>query len=389
MLSLGISFLLNIGLMIGISALLIYVLILLISIYLIVTDKNIIIRILFSLFLLFSVLGIAFLQNTALYLGVISAIYSILISIINLTTSLQRMIPTKGKSGKWDLFKSVASLAFAIVLIVFSGFTNRYLMIIAGIYCVLVSTYSLSKGKLYNWLRFRGRPIALLYPIVFDIPLPYIWKDIYKANDNAMDLLKEEEDLAEHPEHRIVQIQVVTGSNPIDVVGHTALTYKGKTYTYGNHDLRTRSLFAMVGKGVMLESDAKDMEVFNRRLNATVFEYDVLIAEDDMQEFLEHMEGLKANTVPWSPADALHKKRYAGVVNRTTKTNFYKYENSVYENYFLLGTNCAWIENQAMEMTDLPNIELSGVPLPGTMLQNLERAYLAKNSMVIARRIHS
>ena len=386
---LALSLLFQLQALAQVSIILLAVFLLVGSAVLFAKDNNIAIRILTAIYVVLALPPIILFSRSIDVLNVYIVIYSVALVLINLGSGLQRLIPSKGKGGKGDILKFVFCLAVAILYGIY-GLSTPALAVFAGLYALAISTYSLSNGKLYSWLQFKGRRLVLNYPIIFDIGLPYLWKrELEQDATYEAPMVRSDNELAkQYPEEKVIKIQIVTGDNPIDIVGHTALSYKGTTYTYGNHDVKTRKLFSMIGKGVLVATKAADMYKFNSRLKATTFEYDVLLADEDIPVLEKHMQELLEGAYEWQPDDANHRKRYIGVVNRVTDSKLYHYDGGVYENYSLLGTNCAWIENRAMDASDIPSIGLVSVPLPGTVLLNLERTYQQEKSQIINRTIY-
>ena len=372
----------------------------------IITENNKILLLIYTMYSLLAVPLICYGLDKLLILSIYIAVYNlIMLVIVIIKIILQAIAPSSDNTSVFiillETFRLLLCVFLSTLYFVF-GLNHPFISILSGIYAVILALYHLSNGEIFKFIKFNKRPIFLGYPLIFDIPLPYLYKSkidkVIARSDRKHGRSKYIESLTwVNPERdnldivdkadNIIKIQIVTGNSPIDIVGHTAVTYQGKTYTYGNHDANARHLFGMIGEGVLLASNAEDMESFNKRLFACVFEYEIFMEDEALKAFQEHLVYLQSETVSWEPSDSQNKRRYAGVVNRTTDTKFFKYDSGIYKYYFFLGTNCAWIENRALNQSSIPNMFLLGVPLPGTVFYILEQEIGKSKTCIMSRRV--
>lgn len=216
-------------------------------------------------------------------------------------------------------------------------------------------------------------PIVFYYPIIFDIGLPYILKEYYKEiSPDEVDSLQ------------TFKISIGTGQSLIDVVGHTSFTYQGKTYTYGNHDPKTRRAFNLYGEGVFVVASEDSLARFNRKTQGSTFDFSLKLSTEEILILDQKLAQLKMKTERWLPEE---ETKYIRVLSKVTDSQYYKFKQGQEKYYFLPGMNCVNIINSLLDHTSLPNTRYLDVPLPGSLLACYNRSYIKYHPEIVGRQI--
>lgn len=211
------------------------------------------------------------------------------------------------------------------------------------------------------------------YPAVFDICLPYILKEYYK------EAIPDEEDAPQ-----TVRLSIRTGHSFIDVVGHTSFTYKGKTYTYGNHDPKTRRAFNLYGEGVFVIASEDSLARFNRKTHESSFDFSLQLSAEEILILDQKLSQLKKRTERWFPEE---ETKYIRVLSKVTDSQYYKFKEGQEKYYFLPGMNCVNIINSLLDHTSLPTTRYLDLPLPGSLLACYNRSYIKHHPEIADRQI--
>jgi len=95
----------------------------------------------------------------------------------------------------------------------------------------------------------------------------------------------------------------------------------------------------------------------------------------------------------WQPLIRTDKENkhsdYASRLYKATKAKFYKFKNSKYKTYFVLGINCTYFADMLLRNSVFEILKLVGIISPGTYFEYLEENYRKKNSKVISKRVYT
>lgn len=266
--------------------------------------------------------------------------------------------------------------------------------LLTGIYFVLYAFFD-SLSMLNETRNIRGKTsFSISAPVILNAFLPL------RAYISIKQLLHDsKEDLTpDHQEDVDIMVYVyIKGKGP-ESLGHLDLSYKGKIYSYGNHDPKNRRFFEILGDGVLIEADEQAfLQQSVEKEHKLVVGYGIKLTDEEKRLFEERLSNLQKRSYPWYCDAAIHDERnmdlsndidYASRVYKDTKCKMYKFTSGQFKTYFVFFTNCVLLADYLVRNKSLNLINVSGVVTPGAYLSFLNRAYLKDDTPVISRIVY-
>ena len=216
----------------------------------------------------------------------------------------------------------------------------------------------------------------------------------------ALQQLKQSERLlpAGKSEHADLHVYFYLKGKGPESLGHIDISYRGTVYSYGNHDPQHRSLFGLLGDGVLIVSDAASFLQENITTGGkTVIDYGIRLSKAGQQVLEERLRELLSRCTAWKCAaeearcagrDMNDCHDYASRVYKETFCRMYKFTSGQFRTYFIAGANCVTLADTLIRSPNLELIDFSHLITPGTYLAFLNSEYLRANSSVISRSIY-
>lgn len=195
------------------------------------------------------------------------------------------------------------------------------------------------------------------------------------------------ESLAHHDydEDALVHILIHVGATGFDKIGHVDVSYKGKVYSYGNHDVESHRIAGTIGDGVLVIADEKPYLEFLRSRRTSVFRFGINLKEDDLQAFKIELENILKYSTPWDITTEKQRKSFMGMVLEVTKGQAYKFNQGRYKTYFVLGTNCVLLADELLGSNGINIINLTGILAPGTYYDYFNKLFYTHGTNVVSK----
>ena len=282
------------------------------------------------------------------------------------------------------------SIFFFIISLVFLFYPIEYLNLfitIISIYCIL-----LGLNRIYEFLvdlltdKFKlkiKKRLKMTLPLFLEVFIP---KAALKSINKYLDELIIEKENKEYD----LAIFIHLSNHGFNQFGHIDLWFDNKVYSYGNYDNNSKRLFKTIGDGILFETPKKEkyIEFCILNSNKTIVEYGLKLTEKQKEKVRREFNKILKNSYTWKP-DLKGKKDYIVKLYNNIKPKFYKFSNSEYETYFLMGVNCTYFIDQIITNTLSQTLKIVGVISPGTYYHYLEENYRKKNSKVISKKIYN
>lgn len=249
----------------------------------------------------------------------------------------------------------------------------------------------LSRAKIINQLSSQ---IRIPLPVVLEAIIPdrYIVKfnqavqsDIDSALVRAEDNTISQESYSSLSENNLVNILIQVGSSGFDRIGHVDISYKGKVYSYGNHDVESHKVFGSIGDGVLIEADENLYLDYLKSRRVSVFRFGILLKDEEAKDFQQSLNTLLNQTVQWDITTDKQKNSFIGRVIQTANGQGNKFKEGRYKTYFVLGTNCVLLVDELLGSNGINIINLSGILSPGSYYDYFDKLFHVRGSNVISK----
>ncbi|XJS11312.1 hypothetical protein ACF3NG_03495 [Aerococcaceae bacterium WGS1372] len=266
-----------------------------------------------------------------------------------------------------------------------------------GIYLIFVGVTFITDGsrimisRRYMMNKLTSR-IRVPLPVVLEaiIPNRYIVRFNRELREGFVtetlnDTLKKLENDREISEESIVYVLIQSGDSGFDKIGHVDISYNGKVYSYGNHDVESYKLFGAVGDGVLIEADEARYLDYLKSRRVTVFRFGIVLDPEEMRNFQKTLTLLLNQTTPWQLITEAQKTSFMGRIMASANGKGYKFEEGRYKTYFVLGTNCVLLVDELLGQNGINIINLSGILSPGSYFEYFNRLFQLRGSKVISK----
>lgn len=261
-----------------------------------------------------------------------------------------------------------------------------YLMFVGATILMDARDFFISEGT-KNRVKRR---IRVPLPVIFSILLPKNILD--KINRFIQSELST--DAFPTPERKQSEIEPVlkvfihVGEEGFNQMGHVDLSYKGMIYAYGNYDGDSERLFGAIGDGMLFSLKEQDYLSYCMADNKLLFEYQVVLTKEQEVQFEAKLNEILENAYRWEPRSPSQMASYLGRMTQLYEVHCYKFTESRYKTYFVLGTNCVLLADQLIGTSGLDLIAMVGILAPGTYYEYFENEYQKPNSIVIGKVVH-
>lgn len=357
----------------------------------IVRNKQVLIGILVHI-----ILGIIMLFFPKLPLAIIPIIFSMYL-LFNSVVKFITYITLKELNLKLRfqyLFFSMFFLLFSIVFLVYPLEKLNLFLTIISIYCILLGVSKIIEfviDLLTDKFKIRIKnKIKITLPVFFEAFIPQA--GLKNVNKYLEYLISKEKKYKDDSDLKIFIHLSKYGFNQF---GHMDIMFDGKIYSYGNYDKSSQKLFTMLGDGVLfnLKNKEKYIKFCIESSRKTIVEYGIKLTSRQKEKLKKELNNIMKDCYEWQPLIRTDKENkhsdYASRLYKATKAKFYKFKNSKYKTYFVLGINCTYFADMLLRNSVFEILKLVGIISPGTYFEYLEENYRKKNSKVISKRVYT
>lgn len=184
-------------------------------------------------------------------------------------------------------------------------------------------------------------------------------------------------------------ISIYLNNQGFDRLGHVDLSFKGKTYSYGCHDKKSRKLNGSLGDGVLFVCDYQKYLTMALNEGRMAITYTYQLGKKEEEIIQERIDQLLKRATPWYPLGYTDPNcnDYASRVYRHTAANFYKFNYGRFKTYFVFSTNCVLLSDEILKSPQLNLINLNGVITPGAYINFLNHEFYT-NQTIVERNIY-
>ncbi|MGT2828309.1 hypothetical protein [Streptococcus hillyeri] len=183
-----------------------------------------------------------------------------------------------------------------------------------------------------------------------------------------------------------LEIWVHTARKGFEAMGHVDISYKGKTYAYGQYDPERSFLGGMIGDGVLFSLSSDDyLESLANDDWRAVFGYGISLTEEQKASIDHNLSTLFENTRPFHLATDKQKASYLGQISQRYAVDLFKFRRSKFKTYFVMTTNCVLLADTIMGDVASDIMASHGMLTPGVFQDYLETAYLNPKSNVVKK----
>ncbi len=308
-----------------------------------------------------------------------------------------------------DLFAFVSFLTFGIIMLFGSFYSQRMLLLISGIYCVLYGLTELkdfAREALPNRAKTAmRRKIRVSLPLFVSTFFPFgTLKNYQKRLDSReidIEKLLAEEKANDDGQQADVHVLIHVSGEGVGIMGHCDLYVDGEVLSYGNYDEGSARLFNALGDGVLFVSEFQpyiNFSVYSDK--QMVFDYGLKLSDEQMQRVRAEIKRIKGSVYRWKPpyqralergedADISGFSDYCSGLWKGTDAKFYKFRSGKFKSYCVMSTNCVLLADSILSKAGTDIIKIVGIISPGAYYDYLQREYLLENGLVVSRDIYS
>lgn len=262
-----------------------------------------------------------------------------------------------------------------------------YLNFVGATFVTDGSRMMLSRRRIVNKLSSR---IRIPLPVFLEAIIPN--RFIVRFN-RELEHDKPVEDLAsmnravdvDFTEESVVHVLIQVGASGFDKIGHVDVSYKGKVYSYGNHDVDSHKLFGAIGDGVLIEANEKKYLAYLKSRRVNVLRFGILLNHSERVSFQEALANLLNQTSRWTLTSDNQRNSFIGRVMHSAEGIGFKFQEGRYKSYFVLGTNCVLLVDELLGANGINIINLSGILSPGSYYDYFDKLFRLKGSNVISK----
>lgn len=187
-----------------------------------------------------------------------------------------------------------------------------------------------------------------------------------------------------------LKVYVHVGEKGVQMIGHVDVSYKGKVMAYGNYDVDSGRLLGAVGDGVFFSvDDAIYVDYCMTTDGLTLFEYQLVLSQEQQAVFEENLQKLQQDMVDWHPTSKRQKRSYLGRMSQQHHVVMKKFKRGAFKTYFVFGTNCVLLVDRLLNQDGMDMTGIVGALSPGAYYDYLDKEYHKSNSVVVGKVIHS
>ncbi len=357
-------------------------------------------------------LGLITIFVPGMTLGLLTLAFSLyvllnaVVKLIDFTAAVRNKIPPD------DIFADFAAFAgfmiFGIIMLFGSFYSQRMLLLITGIYCVL---YGLTEIKdfLRDALPNRAktairRKIRISVPLFISTFVPLGVLKRYQKKLDAREIDIEEligEEKKPGADEANIHVLIHVSDDGVGMMGHCDLYTDGEVLSYGNYDASSERLFGALGDGVMFTADLDTYVKYNIKYdNQMIFDYGLRLSDEQIESVRKEISRIKSAVYRWKPPfqRALERGEKAKLSDFTdycsrlwdgTKAKFYKFRSGKFKSYCVMSTNCVLMTDSILSKAGTDIIKIIGIISPGAYYDYLQKEYSLENGIVVSRDIYS
>ncbi|MGT2911678.1 HdeD family acid-resistance protein [Streptococcus cameli] len=233
----------------------------------------------------------------------------------------------------------------------------------------------------------RGRRKRLGLPIFLSALVPVgalrAINDLLSPDESRPVFLEGESVNTETPD---LEVWIHTARKGFEMMGHVDISYKGKTYGYGQYDVDRQYLLGMIGDGVLYRIDSEDyLDSLARDDWRAVVGYGMVLTDAQKEAVERKIEELMTLTVPFELTSESQKLSYLGHLHEQYGVESYKFTQSKFKTYFVMTTNCVLLADTILEAIGTDNVANHGILTPGIYQEYFEREYQKPNSRICSK----
>lgn len=356
-------------------------------------------------------LGVLTVVLPTMTLGILTMIFSLYVLLNALVKLIDFIESTKNKTkdAPFDFISFVFFLVFGTIMLFSSFYTQRGLLVIAGLYCVLYGVTEIMDfiremipGKAKSALIRKIRVSLPTFVSTF-VPLGVLKKYQQKLDSREIDIEKllNEEKINDKDSEPNIHMLIHVSDDGVGMIGHCDLFLDGEVLSYGNYDESSLRLFGGIGDGVMFTADLETYVKYCIKYdNQMIFDFGMLLSEEQIQKVREEILRLKSIAYPWKPpfqlawekdsnAQLSDFKDYCSRLWDGTRAHFYKFKSGKFKTYFVMSTNCVLLADSILSKAGTDIIKITGIISPGAYYDYLQKQYMLENGIVVSRNIYS
>lgn len=348
-------------------------------------------------FILFAVAILAFENFAISIISWVIGFYQIMVGVLNLISYfiLRR---DNVQNRFFRILYAVFHLVFGLATI-WTRLENEDILAMFGIYLMLVGLTNINDGRAVFMSPEQSRRLKRRFrfplPVIFQAFLPhrlvqklnrFIEEELYLEEGSWQESYHSFQEVMEKDDH-ILQVQISSGESSLDIIGHVNICYKDVVYSYGNHDLESRSLAGAVGDGVLAICDRLSYLALSIERGLTIVEYDLVLTDQQVQALEAELKKILDLIVPWKLESQKQWDSYAGDLIKKTNASLFKFVKSRYQTYYVFGTNCVLLADEIIGISGLDLFPMVGVLTPGSYFDYLNKEYKKQGSIVVKRQV--
>ena len=308
-----------------------------------------------------------------------------------------------------DLLFFVFFLTFDTIMLFSSFYSQRVLLLISGLYCILYGVTEITDfvreilpNRAKSALRRKIRVSLPVFVATF-VPLGVLKKYQKRLDSRGIDIEKllSEEKIVDESTKPNIHVLIHVSDDGVGMVGHCDLFLDGEVLSYGNYDASSERMFGAIGDGVMFTAD---LETYVRYCikydNQMIFDFGLCLTDEQMVKVREETARLRSIAYQWKPPYQLAKeadpaavlsdyKDYCSRLWDGTGAMFYKFKSGRFKTYFVMSTNCVLLADSILSKAGTDIIKITGMISPGSYYDYLQKEYLLENGIVVSRDIYS
>lgn len=344
-------------------------------------------------------------------LGILTLIFSLYV-LLNAAVKLIDFIAS-ARNQTNDVFFDFISMVFFLVFggltLIGAFYSQKSLLVVAGIYCVLYGateitdfTREIIPNRAKTALRRKIRVSVPLFISTF-VPLGILKNYQKRLDSREIDiekLIAEEKELDKGIKPNI-HVLIHVSDDGVGMMGHCDLLLDGEVLSYGNYDASSGRMFGGLGDGVLFTADFDNYIDFSiREDNQIIFAYGLRLTDIQLEKVKKEIARIKADVYSWKPPYqlALEKDKnakredypdYADKLWNGTKAVFYKFRSGKFKSYCVMSTNCVLLADSILSKAGTDIIKIIGIISPGAYYDYLQKEYSLENGIVVSRDIYS
>ena len=319
-------------------------------------------------------------------------LYQFTVGIIGFTSYIL-LARDKVRNIKSQFFISLIHVLFGVTSMFGSErITNTLFRL--GVYLVFIGFTYVNDGRQLITRNEKARKlrnrIRIPLPVFIDAIIPnnvlIKFNEMLVGNeDTVSERFSNKLPAKDYDEDSIVHILIQVGKTGFDKIGHVDVSYKGKVYSYGNHDIEAHIAAGAIGDGVLVVADEKLYLDFLKTRGTSVFRFGIGLTEKELEELKYELDHILKDVTPWEATTEKQKKSYIGKVLEATKGQAFKFKRGRYKTYFVLGTNCVLLADELLGNNGINLINVTGILAPGTYYDYFNKLFHTYGSNVISK----